>query len=101
MLRGELDGQLIRQAFEARPEGEEPWTALCAAMHNVKDAAQESGEEMLKVFTMVHQTPSLRARRIEKHLQWQALLTPEVRRRLGPTLPTPWMYGRRLSWRAC
>jgi hypothetical protein len=49
----------------------------------VKDAAYETNEEMLAVFKMVHQTPSLRARSIEKHLQWQAMLTPEVRRRLG------------------
>jgi AcrR family transcriptional regulator len=76
-------GDLIRQALEARPDGEDPWAALCAALHSVKDAAYESDAEMLAVFKMVHQTPSLRARSIEKHLQWQAMLTPEVRRRLG------------------
>ncbi|MBG0567985.1 TetR family transcriptional regulator [Actinoplanes aureus] len=76
-------GELIRDAFEARPESEDPWTALLGALHSVKDAADETDAEMLKVFKMVHQTPSLRARSIEKHLQWQALLTPEVRRRLG------------------
>ncbi|WP_160298658.1 hypothetical protein [Microbacterium sp. SA39] len=28
-------------------------------------------------------TPSLRARSIEKHLHWQSLLIPDIRRRLG------------------
>ncbi|WP_328467988.1 TetR/AcrR family transcriptional regulator [Actinoplanes sp. NBC_00393] len=76
-------GELIKEALEARPDTEEPWTALVSALHSVKDASSETDEDMLKVFTMVHETPSLRARSIEKHLQWQALLTPEVRRRLG------------------
>ncbi|MDI6101253.1 TetR family transcriptional regulator [Actinoplanes sp. NEAU-A12] len=75
-------GEEIRQALEARPDGEEPWTALCNALHSVKDTAYDD-DTMLAIFRMVHGTPSLRARSIEKHLQWQALLTPEVRRRLG------------------
>jgi len=38
---------------------------------------------MLRVSKMLYETPSLRARSIEKHFQWQALFTPEIRRRLG------------------
>ncbi|WP_433791412.1 TetR family transcriptional regulator [Actinoplanes sp. CA-252034] len=75
-------GDLIRQALEARPDSEDAWTALCNALHSVKETAYDD-ETMLKIFRMVHETPSLRARSIEKHLQWQALLTPEIRRRLG------------------
>ncbi|MBO3742212.1 TetR family transcriptional regulator [Actinoplanes flavus] len=75
-------GDLVRQALEARPDDEEVWAALRNALHSVKDTAFDE-PTMLKIFTMVHQTPSLRARSIEKHLEWQALLTPEVRRRLG------------------
>ena len=75
-------GELIRQALEARPESETPWTALRNALHASKDAAYEP-DAMLKVSKMLYETPSLRARSIEKHLQWQSLLAPEVRRRLG------------------
>ncbi|MEV4278386.1 TetR family transcriptional regulator [Actinoplanes xinjiangensis] len=82
-------GDLIRQALEARPAGEDAWTALCGALHSVKDSAYDD-ETMLKIFRMVYETPSLRARSIEKHLQWQALLTPEVRRRLGADPADPW-----------
>ncbi|MEU4157429.1 TetR family transcriptional regulator [Actinoplanes sp. NPDC026670] len=81
-------GDLIRQALEARPNSEDAWTALCNALHTVKDTAYDD-ETMLKIFRMVHETPSLRARSIEKHLQWQALLTPEVRRRLGADPENP------------
>ncbi|MEU4419875.1 TetR family transcriptional regulator [Actinoplanes sp. NPDC024001] len=76
-------GELIRDALQARPESEDAWTALVSAMHAVKAGLAETDAEMLKIFKMVHETPSLRARSIEKHLQWQAALTPEVRRRLG------------------
>lgn len=76
-------GDLIRQALEARPDSEDAWQALCAALHSVKDSIYETSEEMLAVVKMVHQTPSLRGRCLEKHLQWQAMLVPEVRRRLG------------------
>ena len=37
----------------------------------------------LKIATMMYRTPSLRSRSIEKHLHWQALLVPEIRRRLA------------------
>ena len=32
---------------------------------------------------MMYQTPSLRARSIEKHLHWQALLVPNIHQRLA------------------
>ena len=32
---------------------------------------------------MMYGTPSLRSRSIEKHLHWQSLLVPDIRRRLG------------------
>jgi hypothetical protein len=38
---------------------------------------------MLKIAKMMYKTPSLRARSIEKHLQWQELLVPNIRLRLG------------------
>jgi hypothetical protein len=43
----------------------------------------QDDDTMLKISKMLYGTPSLRASSLEKHLRWQALLTPEIRRRLG------------------
>jgi AcrR family transcriptional regulator len=75
-------GELIRKELEARPATEDAWTALINALRNALALGQDDAT-MLKVSKMLYGTPSLRARSIEKHLHWQALLTPEIRRRLG------------------
>lgn len=75
-------GELIRDALEARPAAEDAWTALLNALAAAPRLGQDE-TAMLKVSKMLYETPSLRARSIEKHFQWQALFTPEIRRRLG------------------
>ncbi|WP_113699756.1 TetR family transcriptional regulator [Nonomuraea lactucae] len=75
-------GELIRKELEARPADEDAWTALLNALRDAPRLGQDDAT-MLKISKMLYETPSLRARSIEKHLQWQALLTPEIRRRLG------------------
>ncbi|MDA0635119.1 TetR family transcriptional regulator [Nonomuraea sp. MCN248] len=75
-------GELIREELEARPAAEDAWTALINALRHAPRLGQDD-VTMLKISKMLYGTPSLRARSLEKHLQWQALLTPEIRRRLG------------------
>jgi AcrR family transcriptional regulator len=75
-------GELIREELEARPPAEDAWTALLNALRDAPRLAQDDAT-MLKTSKMIYGTPSLRARSIEKHLHWQALLSPEIRRRLG------------------
>lgn len=75
-------GELIRAALEARPPTEDAWTALLNALRTAPRLGQDDAT-MLQISKMLYGTPSLRARFIEKHFHWQALLTPEVRRRLG------------------
>jgi AcrR family transcriptional regulator len=75
-------GELIRRELEARPATEDAWTALLNALRDAPRPGQDEATT-LKISKMLYGTPSLRARSIEKHLQWQALLTPEIRRRLG------------------
>ena len=75
-------GELVREQLEARPATEDAWTALLNALRNTPRLGSDDAT-MLKISKMLYGTPSLRARSIEKHLQWQALLTPEIRRRLG------------------
>jgi AcrR family transcriptional regulator len=75
-------GELIREELEARPAVEDAWTALLNALAAAPRLGQDE-PTMLKVSKMLYETPSLRARSIEKHFHWQALFTPEIRRRLG------------------
>ncbi|NUW46027.1 TetR family transcriptional regulator [Nonomuraea rhodomycinica] len=75
-------GELIRKELEARPATEDAWTALLNALRHTPRPGQDDATT-LQISKMLYGTPSLRARSLEKHLQWQALLTPEIRRRLG------------------
>ena len=75
-------GELMADALENVPLTVEPWDALRQALHAVDALAVEAGVT-LKIAKMMYGTPSLRARSIEKHLHWQSLLVPNIRRRLG------------------
>ena len=75
-------GELMRDALENVPLTVEPWDALRKALDAVDALAVEPGVT-LKIAKMMYGTPSLRARSIEKHLLWQSLLVPNIRRRLG------------------
>jgi AcrR family transcriptional regulator len=84
ILLGRLasQGPELLSALEARPAGEGPWEALRATLSGLQGIGT-TPEEQLAISKMLHETPSLRARSFEKHLGWQRLLAPEIRRRLG------------------
>ena len=69
-------------ALRARPDHEPPWTALRQAFEVVAGSSSFSPERAFKISKMVHGTPSLRARRLEKQLTWLDIMVPEIRRRL-------------------
>jgi AcrR family transcriptional regulator len=75
-------GELMRDALERVPSAVGPWEALRQALHEVDALAIDPGVTF-KIATMMYGTPSLRSRSIEKHLHWQSLLVPDIRRRLG------------------
>lgn len=75
-------GVLMQEALEAVPLTVGPWEALRQAMHAI-GAFGADPAATLKISTMMYQTPSLRARSIEKHLHWQSLLVPNMRKRLS------------------
>jgi AcrR family transcriptional regulator len=77
-------GELVRDALEHVPPEIGPWEALREALHAVDALSIEPGVT-LKIAKMMYETPSLRSRSIEKHLHWQSLLLPDIRRRLGLT----------------
>lgn len=75
-------GELVREALERVPSTVGPWEALRQALHAV-DALEAEPGATLAIAKMMYSTPSLRARSIEKHLHWQSLLVPDIRRRIG------------------
>ena len=78
------EGTVARDALESVPLSVGPWEALRLALESV-DALQSATEadSKLKISKMMYETPSLRARSIEKHLKWQEQLVPNIRLRLG------------------
>lgn len=74
-------GELVRDELEQVPPTVGPWEALREALHAVDALSIEPGVT-LKIAKMMYGTPSLRSRSIEKHLHWQSLLVPDIRRRL-------------------
>ncbi|MBP2340568.1 AcrR family transcriptional regulator [Saccharothrix coeruleofusca] len=82
-------GHVLKEALESRPADEPPWQALRAAFLAQRDDPRNAPESLAKMSKML-ETPSLRARMVEKQRQWVALLAPEVQRRLGaPPGPQP------------
>ena len=76
-------GEVVRDALEARPEGEPPWEALRAAIESLAFDPNYSPERNLAISKMLYGTPSLRAAHLEKQLRWQELLVPNIAARLG------------------
>ena len=83
VVLGGLAGQgvLMQKALEAVPLETPPWDAIEKALWQVGEQTQDA-EVTRKIAEMMYGTPSLRARSIEKHLQWQELLVPNIQRRL-------------------
>jgi AcrR family transcriptional regulator len=75
-------GAVLHDALVARPDDEDPWAALGAALHELAEANLADPDWALRSVRMLATTPALRAAQIDKHQAWQASLVPEVARRL-------------------
>ncbi|PRY34240.1 TetR family transcriptional regulator [Umezawaea tangerina] len=86
-------GGLIEATVKARPCGEDPWLGLRAGFQAAYESSGSSPVRALSLGRMLAETPSLKARQVEKQARWQNLLVPEVARRLGladdPADPRP------------
>jgi len=81
-------GRTLRAALEARPADEPPWEALRAALKALVESLPYTPEDFLKITGMLHASPSLRGRQLEKRQQWTELLLPDIAGRLGATADT-------------
>lgn len=89
MVLGNLreTGRAVQARLAARPVDEPPWEAMRAALRGMLDEPGQSLTRTLKLARMLFGTPSLRARHLEKQLEWLDLLAPEIqKRRPGPDL---------------
>lgn len=75
-------GELVRDALAQVPLSVGPWEALREALDKV-NALEGDPDVTLRLGKMMYETPSLRSRSIEKHLHWQSLLLPDIRRRMA------------------
>ncbi|MDX3455685.1 TetR family transcriptional regulator [Streptomyces sp. ME02-8801-2C] len=89
-------GTLLRAALEARPASEAPWPALRAALKALVESLPYSPQDFLRITSMLHASPSLRARQVEKRQQWTELLVPDIAKRLGDTDPMAEVRARAL-----
>lgn len=78
-------GELVRDALDNRPAGEDPWNSLQHAYAIMLTRATGGGEGDRRAIHLIASTPSLRARNLEKHLLWAGSLTPLIEQRItGP-----------------
>jgi AcrR family transcriptional regulator len=82
-------GRQLQSALVERPARESPWVALRAAFDTLLKEYDDSPEVLRSTARMLQETPSLRARHLEKQLQWQELLVPDIARRLGVAAEHP------------
>lgn len=74
---------VLAAAFRDRPADEPVWTALREAFATMLEEGGDDPETGRRSVRVMTSTPSLRARNLEKHQAWAAVLTPPVAERLG------------------
>jgi len=76
-------GLLVEEALKARPADEKPWVSLRAAMAPLVRTAEGDPENILRSTRVGLSTAGLRAKTIERHTVWAALLAPVLADRLA------------------
>lgn len=74
--------RLLEEALLARPEDEEPWVALRASLAPLERIAEADTENVRRATRVALSTAGLRAKTIERHAAWAAVLAPIIARRL-------------------
>lgn len=71
-------GSLVRDAAAARPADEPAWTTLRRSLDALNLTSAEDVTRGLRSMRVMMSTASLRARNVEKHSAWAALLEPVI-----------------------
>jgi AcrR family transcriptional regulator len=74
-------GEIVAAALAARPADESPWDALRAAFDSLRGPGYDDRRQ-LQVTKMIYASSSLRARYMDKRMNWMALLVPHIAGRL-------------------
>jgi AcrR family transcriptional regulator len=84
VLLGDLRaaGERVKAALEARPARESAWEAITQAFRVLAEQPMYPAEEMATMARIIVESPSIRARDIEKHQEWETLLAPGVAKRM-------------------
>ncbi|MFI6639137.1 TetR family transcriptional regulator [Streptomyces sp. NPDC050504] len=83
----DAQGEKLAAALRDRPAAEDDWTALRQAMDCVLAPYREDPEHSLAMATLVQQTSSLCARRLEKQDGWRTALARSLAERSGSPGP--------------
>ena len=75
-------GRLVEEELLARPDDEDPWVALRAALAPLERIADSDPDNVRRATRVALSTPGLRAKTIERHIAWAAALAPIVARRI-------------------
>jgi AcrR family transcriptional regulator len=76
-------GTRVSNAAAARPATEPAWTTLRRAFDALDLSAAEDVTRGLRTMRVMMSTASLRARNVEKHIAWAALLEPVIVAKVG------------------
>src|SRR2546423_2389829 len=73
----------LRAALEARPVEEPPFTAVRHALASLVDVYVSDEERVVAAKRLANETPSIRARLLDKHARWENGMTEALATRLG------------------
>lgn len=76
-------GLELRDMLAERPAGEPPFQALSGALGSLVTEYEERADRVMAAKRLAHETPTLRARLLDKHARWENWVTAELCRRGG------------------
>ena len=76
-------GEQVVQALSEQPADADPFRAMRGSMQFLVDGAIADPQRGLRDMRVIMSAPSLRARNVEKHLEWARMLLPEAEQRVG------------------
>ena len=84
-------GLELRAMLATRPSDEPSFTALRAALGTLIDLYEERQDRVVAAKRLAHETPSIRARLLDKHARWENGVTEELVTRGGDPSQEPQM----------